>query len=302
MRLVAALCAGAFVYSAVGFATGHAPRLHRAEPNGRRSRRSRAEVWLAQAGVWVSFRQFVLASLGVAAASFALVLLVTGSIGVAVVPAILMGSLPRAYYGRRRAVRVREVQTAWPDGIHELIGSIASGRSLPQSISDLAHRGPPPLRRAFARFPSLLNAVGTAPALEAVREELADPVSDRVIEVLILANEEGGHTVMEILRDLAQATSRDQKALEEIKSNQLEQRINAWAVSALPWMVLLFLTMSPGHFRDFYRSGAGLFVIAIGGVLTLLGLWWLNRLGREPIEDRVFGGAETAEVPPEAAP
>lgn len=291
MRLGAALAAGVFMYLAAGYLTGNAPELRIGSVRGRRGQVSARQLWLLQAGVRMTPLRFWAGSAAVGVAAFALVVMVTGSAVVASVPGVLMALLPRAFYARRRLERLREVQEAWPDGIHDLIAGISAGKSLVQALGDLARRGPEPLRRAFARFPFLAQALGAGPALEVVREELADPTSDRVIEVLILAKEQGGPVLIEILRDLARATAEDLKALEEIRTAQLEQKINAWAVSVMPWLVLVILTARPGHFREFYRSAAGGLVIVIGGLVTLFGLWLLMRLGREPIEERVLGGS-----------
>lgn len=298
MRVAAALAAGVFVYLAVGYLTGNAPRLELGAWRPRRAEVSARQLWLLQAGVKLTPTRFWAASSAAGAAAFGLVVMLTGSPVVAAVPGVLMALLPRAYFARRRVERLREAQESWPDGINDLIAGISAGKSLTQALGDLARRGPEPLRRAFARFPYLAQALGVVPALEIVREELADPTSDRAIEVLILAKEQGAPVLTQILRDLARATARDLKAVEEIRTAQLEQKINAWAVSALPWVVLVILAARPGHFRDFYQSPAGALVIVLGGLLTLFGLWLLMRLGRDPIEQRVFGSAAS---PKEAA-
>lgn len=291
MRLGAALAAGIFAYLAVGYLTGSAPELRLGSARGRRAQVSPGQLWLAQAGVRLTPFRFWAASIAVGALAFVLVVMLTGSPVVASVPGVLMALLPRAFFARRRLERLREVQEAWPDGIHDLIAGISAGKSLVQALADLTRRGPEPLRQAFARFPFLAQALGAGPALEIVREELADPTSDRVVEVLILAKEQGGPVLIQILRDLAKATTEDLKALEEIRTAQLEQKINAWAVSILPWAVLVILTARPGHFREFYQSGAGGLVIVLGGAFTLFGLWLLMRLGKDPIEERVLGAA-----------
>ncbi|MGH9025655.1 MAG: type II secretion system F family protein [Acidimicrobiia bacterium] len=133
--------------------------------------------------------------------------------------------------------------------------------------------------------------LGTVPALEIVKEELADPTSDRVIEVLILAQERGGQIVRQILEDLVVATTRDLKVLEQIETEGLEIKINARAVLVLPWLVLVALTIRAGPFRDFYRSTAGLLVVIIGGALSVVGYLLVARLGRTMSEQRVFGSS-----------
>lgn len=278
---------GVCVFLLAGLVSGNLPRL-RLDAVRPRKGSSRRRTWLAQAGLHVSPRQFVAGSLAGGAATFLLVLVVTGTPAVALVPAIAAGFAPHSYFARRRTVRLREVQEAWPDGIRDLLASISAGMSLNRAISALARDGPPPLQHAFRRYPQLAQVVGVVPALEAIKQELSDPASDRVIEVLILAHQRGGHILSEILRDLAAAATRDLRAREEIATSGLEQRINARAVFVLPWLVLVVLTLQPGPFRDFYQSAAGAVVVTAGGVLSLVGMWLVGRLSRQPVEERVF--------------
>ena len=275
MRLLAACATAVAVYMALAAAGG---RLPSRPPRRRRrwpDRTARRE--LAAAG-----------GLGLLSAGAAWALTATPAVGL--VPGIAAALAPRAVAGRRRARRLHAVQESWPDGLRQLSAAIAAGMSLPQAVLGLAANGPAPLRTAFARFPVLLRTAGMVPALESVKAELADPTSDRVLEVLVLAHERGGRLVGDLLTDLAQATADDVRALEQIATEGLEQKINARAVFALPWLVLFTLTARPGAFRDFYQSRAGLAVVAVAGGLSLLGLWLAARLAREPVEERVLAG------------
>ena len=98
----------------------------------------------------------------------------TGSVFVALVPGVAVALLPRTYFGRRRRSRLREVQVAWPDGLRDVVASIAAGLSLTQAMTNLSVTGPPALRTAFAHFPQLARVLGTGPALELLKEDLAD--------------------------------------------------------------------------------------------------------------------------------
>lgn len=292
MSLAAALATGVAAYLAVGVATGCAPTLRRSRGPGQRS--GRAQLWLTQAGLALTPAQFWIASTVVAVAAFVLLAAVTATPAVASVPAIAVGLVPRAYFARRRARRLREVAEAWPDGLRDLVAAVTAGMSLPQALGRLAEAGPEPLQRAFARLPLLTRMLGVVPALEVVKAELADPTSDRVIEVLILAHERGGRIVGDILRDLAEATAEDLRTSEEIATAGLEQKINARSVFVLPWLVLAVLTARPGHFRDFYQSGAGVGVVVAAAGLSLLGMWIAARLDRDPVEERVLADAGAA--------
>lgn len=294
MRLLAALATGSFAYLAVGHMTGNAPRLQRSRR--RRIDESHRRVWLQQAGVQLTPRQFWAGSLFVGFTAFALAWALSGAWVVALVPAISVALLPRTYYSRLRAKRLTEVVQAWPDGLRDLAASITAGRALPQAIESLAVGGPRPLREAFARFGTLHQMFGVEAALMIIKEELADPTSDRVIEVLLVAYERGGPSVTAILNDLSDAVTEDLRTLEEIQTAELEQKINARAVFALPWLVLFLITLRAGEFREFYQSSLGIATVLLGALLSLVGLWIVTRLGREPAETRVFASPPDREI------
>jgi tight adherence protein B len=193
--------------------------------------------------------QFAVGSLAAGLVAFACGALLTRTALVALVPALAVASVPRAYFARRGAARTRAVQAAWPDGLRDLAASVAAGRSVAQALVVLAETGPEPLRVAFAGFPSLARMLGTTEALQIVEEQLADPTSDRVLEVLVPAYEGGGRIVTQILDDLVVATTRDLKVLDEIESEGLEMKINAGAVVVMPWLVLVMLTKSRFSYR-----------------------------------------------------
>jgi tight adherence protein B len=254
-----------------------------------------SSTWLRDSGLDVSLAQFWLTSLGVGLGAYLAVLAVTALPVVSLMPAVVVATLPKAYFARKRFQRLEEVQGAWPDGLRDLLSTVRSGASLPNAIEALASFGPLPLRTAFQGFEIYSRSLGVVPALEMIKSDLADPTSDRVIEVLILAYERGGAVVPEILSDLAEATTRDLWTLEEIRTEALEQKINSRVVFVLPWLVLVAMTARSGPFREFYSSSAGILVAVIGGVMSLVGVVIASRLGRQPTEARVFVNARATE-------
>lgn len=243
-------------------------------------------------GLDVSTTQFWLVSIGAAAFTLVSVLAITGLLVVSLVPALVVATLPRAYFARKHAQRLASVQEAWPDGLRDLVSSIRSGSSLPAAVESLAAFGPEPLRHAFQGFDVYSRSLGVEAALEMVKEDLADPTSDRVVEVMILAQRRGGSVVPQILSDLADATTRDLWANEQVRTDALEQKINSRVVFILPWLVLVAMTAQSSAFRAFYSSPAGVAVVVAGGILSLVGIAIASRLGTQPVEPRVFGGGE----------
>ncbi len=251
--------------------------------------------WLKESGLDVTPGQFWLASLGAGLGTYAVVFALTSLPIVSLMPAVVVSTLPKAYFSRKRSQRLDDVQRAWPDGLRDLLASVRSGASLPTAIEGLASYGPVPLRDAFRGFPVYSHSLGVVPALEMIKSDLADPTSDRVIEVLILAYERGGAVVPEILSDLADATTKDLWTLEEIRTDALEQKINSRIVFILPWLVLVAMTARAGPFREFYASQIGVLVAVIGGVMSLVGVVVASKLGAQPAEPRVFVSARGGE-------
>lgn len=253
----------------------------------RRRRRSRNVV----EGLDVSPLRFWFTVFGVAIATFLVLFALTELVVVSLVPSVVVATLPKTYFLRKRGQRLARVQEAWPDGLRDLLTSVRSGASLPTAIENLATFGPEPLREAFQGFDVYSRSLGVVSALELIKDDIADPTADRVIEVLILAYERGGPVVPEILEDLAEATTRDLWTHEQIRTEVLEQKINSRVVFILPWVVLVAMTARSGAFREFYSTGTGLLVVIIGGVMSLLGLVIASRLGAQPTEHRVFAGS-----------
>ena len=243
---------------------------------------------LTQAGVALTPAQFWLASGVVSAIVLVLAIALTATPVVALAPALGAAFLPGVAIARQRNRRLRAVQEAWPDGLRELLASVAAGRSLAQALQVLAADGPSALRATFGRYPQLARVVGTTAALESIKAELADPTSDRVLDVLVVAHERGGPAVVEILHDLADDTVRDLRTLEGISTDALEQRLNAAAVFLLPWLVLLLLTARPGPFRTFYQDAGGLLVVGAGALMSAGGMLAVQRLAARPTEPRIL--------------
>lgn len=258
---------------------------------GRPRRGRRQPTRTSIPGLDVSPLRFWATVLGSAASTYLVLYAITELVVVSLVPAVVVATFPKAYFSRKHAQRLARVQEAWPDGLRDLLTSVRSGASLPTAIENLSTFGPEPLREAFQGFDVYSRSLGVVPALELVKDDMADPTADRVIEVLILAYERGGPVVPQILEDLADATTRDLWTMEQIRTEALEQKINSRIVFILPWVVLVAMTARPGAFRDFYASPAGLLVVAIGGVMSLLGVVVASRLGAQPTEHRVFVGS-----------
>lgn len=288
MTLLAALSAGVFVYLSLGALVGITPRFMDRSPSGERPRRDRAQDWLNQAGADVTPFQFFAVSIGTALGVAVIMQILTRVVPLTLVAAGLALWIPRSFYSRRRNRIARARITAWPDALRDLVAHLKSSMSVHMALNELGRSGPAALRPYFNRYTGLAATLDQRTALEIVREELADPVSDRVIEIVLVAFEQGSTVVIDILADLADDTAGDIALGEEIQTAQLEVRLEARSAAVLPFLVLIMMVATSNDYASFYRSSAGWLVIAIGGLFCMAGLYTINRLGRVPTEQRIL--------------
>lgn len=254
-----------------------------------RPRRSRLRELLAAAGAPGTSPSAVVAlCLGAALLAGLVVQAVSGTWPVSTAFALLAGYLPIAVVRGRARRRQRELADVWPEAVDNLASAVRAGMSLPEALAQLAVRGPEPLRPDFAAFAVDYQVTGRfTEALDRLKERLADPVGDRVVEGLRIAREVGGGELGRLLRSLSGYLREDARTRSELESRQ------AWAVNgarlavAAPWLVLLMLSFQREVIGR-YSSPAGVVVLVVGGACCLIAYRLMVRLGRLPQERRIL--------------
>ncbi|HEU4512057.1 MAG TPA: type II secretion system F family protein [Nocardioidaceae bacterium] len=256
----------------------------------RRERRaSRLQQLLARAGAGgTSPAGIVVLCVVAAVVAGLLVQVVSGTWPVASAFALLAGYLPIAVLNGRARRRQRELADVWPEAVDNLASAVRAGMSLPEALAQLSLRGPEPLRPAFAAFAVDYQVTGRfGDSLDRLKERLADPVGDRVVEGLRIAREVGGGELGRLLRSLSGYLREDARTRSELESRQ------AWAVNgarlavAAPWLVLLMLSFQREVISR-YASPAGVVVLVAGGACCLVAYRLMVRLGRLPQERRIL--------------
>lgn len=186
---------------------------------------------------------------------------------------------------RRRRERLRE---QWPDIVDNVASAVRAGLALPEALIRVGQRGPLELRPAFAEFEYRYRTAGTFnEALDALKDRLADPVADRLVESLRIAREVGGADLGRLLRTLSAFLREDARTRAEIEARQ------SWTVNAArlgvaaPWLVLAMLATRPESVQA-YSSGTGAVILLIGAVVSIVAYRLMIRIGRLPQEQRVL--------------
>lgn len=220
---------------------------------------------------------------------FVAVLVLSRTVPVAGTFGLMAGYGPVAMVAGRARRRQQELAEVWPDAVDHLASGVRAGLSLAEAVSGLADRGPESLRPAFSHFAREYQLSGRfEECLDRLKERLADPVGDRVVEGLRVAREVGGGDLGRLLRSLSGHLRDDARTRSELEARQ------SWAVNgarlavAAPWLVLLLMCFQPEVIAR-YSSTAGTVVLASGALLCLVAYRLMLRIGRLPTERRVLG-------------
>lgn len=263
------------------------PRAPQSQP-GRRLPGRRQQL-LHEAGLaGINTAQLLAVQIGLALLVLVVVLLTTGTVTVSLVFAVFGFALPHLQVKRLAARRRADLREVWPEVVDNLASAVRAGLSLPEALGALAVRGPDVLRPPFARFAAEYRSSGRFGAcLDRLKDDLADPVGDRIVETLRVAREVGGSDLGRVLRTLATFLREDARARAELETRQ------GWVVSAArlavaaPWVVLLLLATQSTTLAA-YDSALGSAILLGGAAVCLVAYRLMLRIGRLPQDVRVL--------------
>lgn len=213
---------------------------------------------------------------------------VTRTVPIAATFATMAGMAPLTLVRARARKRRSRLQDAWPEVVDHLSSGVRAGLSLPEALSQLATRGPQELRPQFTQFAREYRASGRFDdCLSSLKERMADPIADRIVESLRLAREVGGTDLGLLLRTLALFLREDIRIRGELEARQSWTVAGARIAVAGPWLVLGFLSIRP-ETAAAYNSSAGVVVLLIGAGCCVLAYKLMLRIGQLPQDVRVL--------------
>ncbi|MFD5276810.1 type II secretion system F family protein [Pseudarthrobacter sp. NPDC058362] len=255
----------------------------------REARTSRLADLLAAAGVdKVSVGGLLGTCAGLGAFVTLLFFAVSGSWPIAICFGLFAGWLPITMLRWRARKRTALLRQLWPDVVDHLRSAIRAGLPLPEALIQLGDKGPEELRQVFREFGADYRAGGQFEgSLNKLKNRLADPVADRIIEALRLTREVGGSDLGKLLGTLAEFLRESARTRSELEARQ-SWTVNAARLAvAAPWIVMLLLSTRPEAVQAYNTAmGAG---VLLGGLMISLACYSIMlRIGALPEDERVL--------------
>lgn len=199
-----------------------------------------------------------------------------------VIPALFGG----AEESRRRIERA-EALASWTRRMADLLTAGAAG-STREAISRSVSAAPPVISAELARLGTRMGPQGVERALRLFAAEIADPVADKVVGVLILRERNGGPGLADVLTALASDLDYEVRMLREVEAERAKPRGNMKTILIVTGLAVggMLLLMRP--FLSVYSSVIGQVLLLVVVGVFALALRWMRQLSRPPAVERIL--------------
>jgi len=190
-----------------------------------------------------------------------------------------------SYQARKKAINRAQ---AWPEILDLLISSLQSGASISESLSNLATVGPQSVRKEFDKFSkSLIVGEKFEVAVNNLKEEFADPITDQLFETLYFATKFGSKNTIKVLREISEYASADLALRAEINTRFGWIKNSANLAALAPWLLFIILRTQENA-RLAYLQPTGQLLMIFGVIATLFAYLWMSRIAKLPKAKRLF--------------
>lgn len=175
--------------------------------------------------------------------------------------------------------RRRAFELQLPDALQLMAGALRTGFGLTQSIGAVTRDAADPVSEEFSR---VMQEVRLGAELEDALDGLAERMCSYDLALIVMAirtAREIGGNMAEVLQT-AVATMRERVQLSrQVRVLTAEGRLSAKLLTGLPILMAVYLLVfKRGYLQPLYTTGVGIFMLALGSVLLVVGSLWLHKL------------------------
>jgi tight adherence protein B len=198
---------------------------------------------------------------------------------IALILALILGSVPYLYVRFVRAARLRKFNALLPDAIDLMSRALKAGHSIASAIEMIAQEVSPPIGPEFRRLFEEQNF--GLPLREAMINLAARvPIPDvQFLVTAILVQKETGGNLVEIL-DKTAAVLRDRIRLQgQLRIYTAQGKLTGWILCILPFVIFgVISVINPTYAHILIDDPLGQKLIIVGMVLMALGVWVIRKV------------------------
>ena len=244
-----------------------------------------SEAWrrlgllLWRADVHRSVAEVLYMAVGVGLALAALTLILTGSLGVAIVVALLGATTPLTWLTVRARRRTRAFDQQLPDILSTFASTLKAGHTVSHAMQTIVESGDEPAATEFSRA---LAETGVGRPLDDALAAMAERVRSEefrfVLNAVTIQREVGGN-LAEILETVSKTVRQRHHFRDKIRGLTAMGRLSAVFLVALPFLTALGLTLlESSYLAPLFTTGLGRALLVAGLVMLAVGALILRRI------------------------
>jgi len=198
---------------------------------------------------------------------------------VALVAALVAGSLPLLWVMRKRRQRIDRFEELLPEGIDLVVNALKSGFSLESSLSLVAQEIPDPLGAEFAiAFEEQNLGLDLVQALDNMNRRM--PSEDlKIMTTAISIQKKTGGNLTEVLGKISALIRERFHLRREIRTFTAQGRLSGMILVLMPPVMAVILSvLSPGYIKILTAEPAGRYMIAVALILQVVGILVIRKI------------------------
>ena len=234
---------------------------------------------VVRSGLQVTVGVAVLASLFAGILGFALVSILSSSIGGAIVAGIALTATPFLYLGRAATKRMHLLEDQFPEAVDLMARSLRAGHALTTALQMVGDEAPDPMGAEFRLLFDRQNyGMSLTEALKefAVRIQLLDA---RFFVTAVLIQRETGGNLSLVLDNLSSVIRERFKVKRQVRVMSAHGRITGWALGMLPpTLAVIIFILAPQQMGLLFKDPLGIQMAIAALVLQVVGVLIIRRI------------------------
>jgi tight adherence protein B len=235
---------------------------------------------IAQAGLPIDKRQFLMISAGVAVAIAGFIYVKSGSLPLAGLFGVMAAlGLPNLVLSRLRMRRINKFVDLFPNALDIIVRGVKAGLPLGDTLRIIANESPEPVRSEFRK---LVESQALGLPLPEAAEKLAErvPVSEtNFFSIVIGIQSKSGGNLSEAIGNLSRTLRERKKMRGKIKAMAMEAKASAVIIGAVPFVVTLLLYLSsPNYISLLWMTQHGRIIAAIACFWMSIGVVMMRKM------------------------
>jgi len=205
--------------------------------------------------------------------------MITISLPLRILFALIAGALPFLYVMNKRKKRMKKFLQLLPDALDLMARGLSAGHAFTEALQMVATEMPEPVSSEFRKTYDEQNlGLSLKLALENLIQRM--PLLDlRMCVTAIMIQRETGGNLSELLEKVAYTIRERFRIMEDLKTLTLSSRWSAWLLCGLPIFMAVYMTaMNPTYMEVMWRDPRGHNLLFIAAVMQILGMLMVQKI------------------------